>query len=71
MLTVAEAITRAALERRESRGGHFREDFPGKDEAFGRVNISIQRRPDGSMEVMQKQLGAIRDDLQQLITEMK
>jgi succinate dehydrogenase / fumarate reductase flavoprotein subunit len=71
MLTVAEAITRAALERRESRGGHFREDFPGKDEAFGKVNISIQRRQDGSMDVKQNQLQAIRDDLQQLIKEMK
>jgi succinate dehydrogenase / fumarate reductase, flavoprotein subunit len=37
LLTVSEAITRAALERRESRGGHFRDDFPGKDERYGRL----------------------------------
>src|SRR6202050_709022 len=31
LLTVSEAITRSALDRKESRGGHFREDFPNKD----------------------------------------
>ena len=30
LLTVSEAITRSAIERRESRGGHFREDYPDK-----------------------------------------
>ena len=31
MLTVSEAITRSALERKESRGAHFRDDFPNKE----------------------------------------
>src|SRR5262249_40416612 len=31
LLTVSEAITRSAMDRKESRGGHFREDFPNKD----------------------------------------
>src|SRR6185436_5026500 len=30
LLTVSEAITRCALERQESRGGHFRDDYPDK-----------------------------------------
>ncbi|HEX8040858.1 MAG TPA: fumarate reductase/succinate dehydrogenase flavoprotein subunit, partial [Chryseosolibacter sp.] len=47
MLTVAEAIARAALERKESRGGHFREDFPDKDPKAGMVNISITKRSSG------------------------
>ncbi len=37
LLTVSEAVTRSALERKESRGAHFRDDFPKKDEAFGTV----------------------------------
>src|SRR5208282_3726995 len=33
MLLVSEAITRSALERPESRGAHFRDDFPNPDPA--------------------------------------
>ena len=39
MLTVAEAIVRAAIERRESRGAHWRLDYLDKDPALGRVNF--------------------------------
>ena len=45
LLTVSEAITRAALERKESRGAHFRDDFPDKDPAFGKVNIVSAKHP--------------------------
>ncbi|HKT09961.1 MAG TPA: fumarate reductase/succinate dehydrogenase flavoprotein subunit, partial [Gemmatimonadaceae bacterium] len=38
LLTVAEAITRSALERRESRGGHFRDDYPSKDASYSTFN---------------------------------
>src|SRR6476619_204473 len=43
LLTVSEAVTRAALERKESRGGHFRDDFPDKDSNFAGVNITVAR----------------------------
>ena len=71
MITVAEAIARAALERKESRGGHFREDFQQKSDAFGKVNISIRKSTDGSMEIKQIPKLKIREDLQQIIEEMK
>ena len=51
LLTVSEAITRAALERKESRGGHFREDYPEKDPAGAKFNIVIRKGPDGEMRL--------------------
>lgn len=43
LLSVARLITEAALWREESRGGHFRSDFPAPDDEHWRVH-SIQRR---------------------------
>src|SRR5882762_3386059 len=71
MITVAEAIARAARERKESRGGHFREDFPEKSNEFGNVNISIIKSDSESIEVKQKAKLSMRPDLQQIIEEMK
>jgi L-aspartate oxidase len=39
LLTVARLVARAALRREESRGGHFREDFPARDDLHWRVHI--------------------------------
>ena len=47
MLTVAELITQGAMMRKESRGGHTREDYPGPDAHFGTVNIVQKVTPDG------------------------
>jgi succinate dehydrogenase / fumarate reductase flavoprotein subunit len=51
LLTVSEAVTRAALERKESRGAQFRDDRPDKDPAFGNVNIIVRKGPDGTMQI--------------------
>ena len=71
MVTVAEAITRAAKERKESRGGHFREDFPEKSEEYGKVNITIRKDEAGNMEVKKIPKAPLREDLQVIINEMK
>ncbi|MEX2233576.1 MAG: fumarate reductase/succinate dehydrogenase flavoprotein subunit [Cyclobacteriaceae bacterium] len=71
MLTVAEAIARAANERKESRGGHYREDFPEKSADFENVNISIEKNGQGSMKVDSIPKNKLREDLQQIVEEMK
>jgi hypothetical protein len=42
-LKLAEAMLLSALERRESRGAHYREDFPEKDESFRKVTIACRK----------------------------
>jgi succinate dehydrogenase / fumarate reductase flavoprotein subunit len=71
LIIVSEAITRAALERKESRGAQFREDYPNKDSAFGKVNTIISKTPDGSMQVRLEPLPEMPDYLKQVIEEMK
>ena len=71
LLTVSEAITRAALERKESRGAQFREDYPNKDDAFGKVNTIISKAADGSMKVRLEPLLEMPDYLKRIIEEMK
>jgi succinate dehydrogenase/fumarate reductase flavoprotein subunit len=45
-LTVAESVALAALNRRESRGAHQREDFPASDAALEKTQV-IRRNGDG------------------------
>ena len=71
LLTVSEAIARAAIERRESRGAHFRDDFPAKDENSGKFNILISKAPDGSMQVKREPLPEMTKELRGIIEEMQ
>src|SRR5206468_1967789 len=71
LLTVSEAVTRAALERKESRGAQFREDYPENDARFANVNTIIWRGEDGRMNVRLDPLPEMPDYLKQVIEEMK
>jgi succinate dehydrogenase / fumarate reductase flavoprotein subunit len=71
LLMVSEAITRAAILRKESRGAQFREDFPNKDTEWGKYNIVVKRGPEGEMLVEKRALPAMPDELQAVIQEMK
>src|SRR5947199_341648 len=71
LLTVSEAITRAALERKESRGAQFREDYPNKDEKFSKVNTIISKSEDGAMRIRLEPLPEMPDYLKRVVEEMK
>src|SRR5207302_706063 len=68
LLTVSECITRAALERKESRGGHTRDDYPMTDAAFGKVNVVV-RSVDGCTAVTTEPLPTMPDELSQLLED--
>jgi succinate dehydrogenase / fumarate reductase flavoprotein subunit len=68
LLTVSEAITRAALVRKESRGAQFRDDYPRKDSAqFGKVNTVIARDPDGQMQIRLESIPPMPEELKEAI----
>jgi succinate dehydrogenase / fumarate reductase flavoprotein subunit len=71
LLTISEAITRSALDRKESRGGHFREDFPDKDATEAKANIVVSQGADGSMQLRREPIPAMPEELKQVIEEMK
>ena len=69
LLLVSEAITLAALERKESRGAQFREDYPNKEERFSKVNTIVSRAADGSMQIRLEPLPEMPDYLKQVVEE--
>jgi succinate dehydrogenase / fumarate reductase, flavoprotein subunit len=70
LLTCSEAVTRAAIERRESRGGHFREDFAEKSQEAGTYNLVVRKTADG-MKVERRPLKPMPPELKAVIEEMK
>jgi len=70
LLIVSEAITRAALLRKESRGAQFREDFPDKDADWGKHNIVLAQEADGSMKVEKRPVAPLPPELKKIIDEV-
>jgi succinate dehydrogenase / fumarate reductase flavoprotein subunit len=71
LLTVSEAITRSAIERKESRGGHFRDDYPEKSAEYAKFNVVTYRDADGSMRIRREAVKEMPGELKAIIEEMK
>ena len=71
LLICSEAVTRAAIERKESRGGHFRDDYPNKDEKFGAFNLVVRKGPDGKMQLERVTIPPMREDLKAIVEQEK
>jgi len=70
MLVVSESVARAALERKESRGGHTRDDYPMTDyDYWGRRNLIVELGPDGHPTVRQQPLPEPPPELAALLEE--
>ena len=61
----------AAIERTESRGGHFRDDYPDKDPSFGTFNITLSKGADGSMHLERVPIPPMPAELKAVIEENK
>jgi succinate dehydrogenase / fumarate reductase flavoprotein subunit len=70
MLVVAEAVTRSALARRESRGAHSRIDHPKTEDAWGKKNHVIVRKGD-AMTLVEVPVREMPEELKQILAEDK
>ncbi len=70
LLNVSEAITLAAIERKESRGGQFREDYPEKRAEFGKINFIVKKGIDGKMQIESVPIPEMPEELKQIIDEL-
>ncbi|MBX3231886.1 MAG: FAD-binding protein [Labilithrix sp.] len=69
LLLVAEATTRGALARRESRGGHARAEAPEEDPELAKVSWIARLGEGGRMELEAVPLPALPEDIQAVLLE--
>ncbi len=71
LLTVSQACAMSALDRKESRGGHYRDDYPAKDAEYQKHNTFIRKGSNGEMVLSREPIPPMRDELKQIIDEQQ
>ena len=66
MLTISRAVTRSALLRTESRGGHTRDDFPKSDPEWGKKNV-VTRKRGAKLDLATEPLPQLPEELRELV----
>jgi succinate dehydrogenase / fumarate reductase flavoprotein subunit len=70
LLTVSRIITRAALARKESRGAHFRDDYPSKNAEEGRTSVVVRLNSSGETKVLREPLPEMPPELKKIVEQM-
>ena len=71
LLTVSQAVAMCALDRKESRGGHFRDDYPEKSKEYAKHNTFIRKGSSGEMVLSREPIAEMPGELKTIVEEQQ